>query len=812
VTLGKTRTQVVRNAGVVVVAIGTLAFGGRLAAQGSASVARRGDLLVKFKPDASAGERQAALARAGAKLRKHFTRTGIDHVEVTASTLESDPAVLYTQPNFIRRAVGAGVPNDPAWTNNLLWGLSRVNAPSAWAAFPPTARDVVVAVIDSGMNYRHPDLAASSWVNRGEVPDNGLDDDGNGYVDDVHGIDTWNHDTDPMDDFGHGTHTAGIIGAQGDNGIGAVGVAWNPQIVACKFLDSTGTGSDAAAIDCFEYLIDLKVNRGVNIRIASNSWGSLRDPNAAFPYALRDAIDAAGQAGIISVFAAGNDGVNADATPFDPASFASASIVSVAASDENDGRASFSNYGASAVDLAAPGTNIFSTYGDGYAYSSGTSMAVPHVSGTMALMASQNPSLTAAALKQIVLASADRLPQWSGVTVTGGRLNVFAALQASTETTTTPNGTLGAGWSHADIGATGTTGSATQSNGTFEVSGAGADVWGTADAFHFAYRTLDGDGTIVARVTGIQLVNNWTKAGVMIRESLSPSAAQGFMLVAASPVKGVPFQRRPADGAVSVSTSGSQSTAPRWVKLVRSGSTIDGYESADGSAWTRVGSDTFTMGQTVLVGLAVSSHVFGTTATATFDNVSVMSGATASPSAVWEHRDIGATPFAGSATGGDGGYTVTGSGADVWGTADAFHYAYTTLAGDGTIVARVTGIPMDVHQWVKAGVMVRASLTAGSPHGFMLISAGRGAAFQRRHADQDISVSTAGSFSAAPRWVKLQRSGSQLTAFESADGLAWTLVGSDTIALGASVYVGLAVTSHTTGASATCTFDNVSVR
>jgi subtilisin family serine protease/regulation of enolase protein 1 (concanavalin A-like superfamily) len=818
-TWDRARTNLVRSAGIVVAAFGALTFGSGLAAQSPTAVARRAELLVKFKPGVSAGERQVALARAGAKPRKRFARTDIVHVELTstdrvasaAAALAADPAVLYAQPNFIRRAVGGGVPNDPAWASNTLWGLSRVSAPSAWAAFPPAARDVVVAVIDSGVNYRHPDLAGTIWINRREVPGNGLDEDGNGYVDDVHGIDTLNHDSDPMDDYGHGTHTAGTIGAQGDNGIGAVGVAWNPQILACKFLDAAGNGTDAAAIDCLEYLMDLKVNRGVNIRIANNSWGSLRDQNAPFPHALRDAIDAAGHVGIVSVFAAGNEGVNGDATPFDPASFTSPSIVSVAASDENDGRAPFSNYGLSAVDIAAPGTNIFSAYGDGYAYSSGTSMAAPHVSGTLALMASQNPALTADGLKQILLASGDRLPQWSGVTVTGARLNVFAALLGATEMTPSPTGTVGAGWTNTDIGATGMAGRATNTNGTFQVTGAGADVWGTADAFHFVYRPLDGDGTIVARVSGIQFVNNWTKAGVMIRNSLSPSAAQAFMLVAASPVKGVPFQRRTIDGGTSSSTSGSQSTAPRWVKLVRSGNTITGYESADGATWMQVGTDTFTMGRTVLVGLAVSSHITGTAATATFDGVAVTSGA-ASSEREWQHRDIGLTPVPGAATGANGSYTVTGSGADVWGTADAFHYAYTTLTGDGSIVARVTSVQLDVSPWVKAGVMIRASLTPGSPHAFMLTSAAKGTAFQRRRNDQDISVNTAGSFSGAPRWVKLQRTGSQIAAYESADGTVWTLVGTDTITLGSTVYVGLAVTSHATGAAATCTFDNVTVR
>jgi hypothetical protein len=474
-----------------------------------------------------------------------------------------------------------------------------------------------------------------------------------------------------------------------------------------------------------------------------------------------------------------------------------------------------------------------------------------------------------------------------------------------------PPGTLPTGWSAGDIGATGATGTSSYSNGTFTVTGAGADVWGTADALQYAYRSLDGDGTIVARVASIQNVSAWTKAGVMIRNSLSPSSAQAFMLVAASASKGVPFQRRTADGNATVSTQGSQSTAPRWVKLVRAGNLITGYESADGAAWTTVGSDTFVMGSTVLIGLGVSSHVAGTTATATFDNVTVSSsapppanappsvsltspasgasytapatvtlaasasdsdgtiakvdffangsllgtsttapygltwsnvpagtysltavatdnqGASTTSGAVsitvsstpsgslptgWSHADIGAVPFAGNATYSSGTYTVTGSGADIWGTADAFHFAYTTLNGDGTIVARVASVQQGVNSWVKAGVMIRASLSAGSPHAYMLASAAKGMAFQRRAVASDVSASTAGSLSTAPRWVKLQRNGNLFSAYESADGVTWTLVGTDSITMGTSVYVGLAVTSHTTAASATCTFDGVSIQ
>ena len=196
-----------------------------------------------------------------------------------------------------------------------------------------------------------------------------------------------------------------------------------------------------------------------------------------------------------------------------------------------------------------------------------------------------------------------------------------------------PPSTLPSGWSSADVGATGAQGSASASNGTFTVAGAGADVWGTADAFHYAYRPLNGDGSIVARVTSIQALNTWTKAGVMIRGSLSASSAHGFMLVAASATKGVPFQRRTFDGNTSVSTPGSQTTAPRWVRLVRSGNVLSGYESADGSNWTLVGSDTVVLPATVFVGLAVTSHVAGATATATFDSVTIATSTPPPPNA-----------------------------------------------------------------------------------------------------------------------------------------------------------------------------------
>jgi phosphatidylserine/phosphatidylglycerophosphate/cardiolipin synthase-like enzyme/regulation of enolase protein 1 (concanavalin A-like superfamily) len=392
------------------------------------------------------------------------------------------------------------------------------------------------------------------------------------------------------------------------------------------------------------------------------------------------------------------------------------------------------------------------------------------------------------------------------------------AVTVTVDPATPPGTTLPEGWSHADVGNTGATGDAAAAGGTFSVTGAGADVWGTADAFHYAYRSLTGDGTIVARVATIDNVDAWTKAGVMIRNSLSPSAAQAFMLVAASPLKGVRYQRRLTDAGSSVNTNGSQSTAPRWVKLVRAGNVITAFESGNGTTWTQIGSDTFVMGQTVLVGLAVSSHVTGANATATFDNVSIATPSTPPPPppstlpAGWNKADVGNTGATGDASASGGTFTVTGAGADVWGTADAFHYAYRTLTGDGTIVARVTSI-QNVNAWTKAGVMIRNSLSPSAAQAFMLVASSplKGVPFQRRTADGAASVSSSGSQSTAPRWVKLVRAGNVITGYESADGVTWTMVGSDTFAMGQTVLIGLAVSSHVTGVNATATFDNLTV-
>ena len=392
-------------------------------------------LLVKFRPEIQVPERIARLGAIAARWLQHFASVDIESialppgltVEAATRVLELDPSVLTVQPDYERQIV-ATPPNDPFWTSGDLWGLQKIQIAPVWSSFGAGDGTVVIADIDTGVNYLHPDLASNMWRNPFEIAGNGRDDEGNGYVDDIYGIDTVNGDSDPMDDHGHGTHTAGTFAAVGNNGIGVVGASWNAKVVACKFLNTSGTGSDSGAIACFNYLVDLR-SRGVNVRVTNNSWGSPR--GGSIPSTLKAAIDAAGAVGILNVFAAGNSGTNNDVKPFDPASLSSPSIVSVAASDSNDDRASFSNYGATSVDLAAPGVSILSTRGSGYETWSGTSMATPHVAGVVGLIFSLKPSLSVTALKDYLLANVSKSAQWTGVVASGGRLDAYLATLAA---------------------------------------------------------------------------------------------------------------------------------------------------------------------------------------------------------------------------------------------------------------------------------------------------------------------------------------------------------------------------------------------
>lgn len=349
-----------------------------------------------------------------------------------ASWAAATAGVATIEPDYV--ITSAAVSNDPSF--GQLWGLSNtgqsgglrdadIDAPEAWD-MTTGSRSVVVAVIDTGIDYTHRDLAANAWRNPGEVAGDGLDNDGNGFVDDVYGWDFANNDADPLDDQGHGTHVAGTIGAVGNNGTGVVGVSWNVSIIGLKFLGANGSGSTSGAVAAINYATRMRRDFGINIVATNNSWGG-----GGSSTSLRDAIAAGGQAGILFVAAAGNESTNIDATPSYPASYTSDAVISVAATDRSNNLASFSNYGATGVDLAAPGVSIYSTVrNNSYATYSGTSMATPHVTGTVALMAAANPQATAAQIRSAVLSTAVPVASLAGKVATGGLLNAAAAVQA----------------------------------------------------------------------------------------------------------------------------------------------------------------------------------------------------------------------------------------------------------------------------------------------------------------------------------------------------------------------------------------------
>lgn len=306
-------------------------------------------------------------------------------------------------------------PNDPSYSS--LYGMKNINAPEAWDISTGSA-EVVVGIIDTGIDYNHPDLQANIWTNPGEIAGNNIDDDNNGFVDDVHGYDFHNNDGDPLDDNGHGSHCAGTIGGVGNNGVGVAGVNWNVQMAGLKFLSGSGSGYLSNAVRAINYATQMGFN------MTSNSWGG-----GGFSQVMYDAIKAAGDAGILFVAAAGNSGLNADVFPMYPAAYDLDNIISVAAVDSGDNLAYFSNYGATSVDIAAPGVGIYSTYKYGsYATLSGTSMATPHVSGVAALVLATHPGYGPSELKDAILNNADYVEDLDGFVLTSGRLNAHSAV------------------------------------------------------------------------------------------------------------------------------------------------------------------------------------------------------------------------------------------------------------------------------------------------------------------------------------------------------------------------------------------------
>jgi subtilisin family serine protease len=411
-----------------------------------------GEILVKLKADVADIDDVdipefvfhapgAQVERLGSRARDiNLVRlNGHLSVEQAVEQAQADPRVEYAEPNYLYETNDTR-PNDPRFGDE--WGLMNpfsslsssstpadIGATRAWD-ITTGSDDLVVAVIDTGIDVAHEDLAPNIWTNPREIAGNGVDDDNNGFVDDVHGWNFRDGSKDVFVDAGqdlHATHVAGTIGAVGNNNLGVVGVAWHVKIMSLKFLGgSKGTGSTGNAVKAIQYAIDQK-NSGVNVRVINSSWGG---PGAS--QALRDKIQEAGDNGIVFVCSAGNDGNDNDgSSPDFPAAFAGSlsNVISVAAIDSLDTLADFSNYGHAATTVAAPGQSIWSTFpNNSYGQLSGTSMSSPHVTGVVALLLANEPQLTPSEVKQRIISTAEPTDALVSKINASGRVNAFNAL------------------------------------------------------------------------------------------------------------------------------------------------------------------------------------------------------------------------------------------------------------------------------------------------------------------------------------------------------------------------------------------------
>lgn len=412
-----------------------------------------GDHVMVKPKDAKMDEKAmlASLKKLGATVRRKMPASGVWLVAFPNANLETvtnaiaemgklKELVRYAEPDYIVHATV--IPGDTSFGD--LWGMHNtgqsggtvdadIDAPEAWDLNTGSAT-VKVGVIDTGIDHAHPDLAANIWTNPAEIAGNGIDDDGNGYIDDTRGWDFVNNDNNATDDHYHGTHCAGTIGGVGNNGAGVTGVCWSVSLIPLKFLDATGSGSGSDALEAVAY------GTGVGVHLTSNSWGG-----GGYSQAFKDVLDAANTAGILFVAAAGNDASNNDAVASYPSNYDSPNVISVAATTRTDAMSSFSNYGLTMVDLGAPGSSIYSTQPGGlYQNLSGTSMATPHVAGACALLKAFRPSLSHAEIRNTIIATVDPTPAMAGKSVSGGRLNIRNALLGLDDLSVTPGSALAA--------------------------------------------------------------------------------------------------------------------------------------------------------------------------------------------------------------------------------------------------------------------------------------------------------------------------------------------------------------------------------
>lgn len=398
------------------------------------------------------------------------------------------------------------------------------------------------------------------------------------------------------------------------------------------------------------------------------------------------------------------------------------------------------------------------------------------------------------------------------IVLTLGSPSTSTTSTGSGASSTTTASALPAPWSDVDVGAVGATGSAATSGSIISIAGGGADIWGTADAFNFAFQPVAGDGSIVARVTSLQKTNAYAKAGVMWRGTAQPGSPH--VILDARPDGSLEFMTRAASGGATTFVAGSAESFPVWLKLARSGGSVVGSASSDGITWTQVGSAATALGASAETGLAVTSHAAGTLNTAAFDHVSIgTSSPQASPAlaAPWTSADVGTTGVPGSASQtAAGAFSVSGAGADIWGSSDAFEYVSQPIAGDTQMVARVTSLE-DTSPYAKAGVMLRSSTSAIAADVILDAKPDGSIEFMARPADGGATAYLGGAAATFPAWLKLVRRGSATTGYVSADGTTWTAVGVATTSIGSAARVGLAVTSHDAAVAARAAFDNVAV-
>jgi subtilisin family serine protease len=420
-------------------------------------------VIVKRNPTASASEITNLQVQIGVTKVTTASEFGIDiwdvpegNVEEIISAYNDDPRFEYVEHDYIITLKDVEktsptqedlatitpqitTPNDPGYPQ--LWGLNNtgqtggtpdadIDAPEAWDIQTGNP-NLVIGVLDTGVDYNHPDLVGNIWTNPGEIAGDGIDNDSNGYIDDVRGWDFGNNDNDPMDVHSHGTHISGTIAAKA-NSVGVIGVAWNAKILPLKLFNDSGVGSTSNVILALNYAT------AKGVKLTNNSWGG-----GPYSQALYYAIKTAEQQGALFITGAGNSSENTDITPAYPASYDLLSIISVASTDHKDLLSSFSNYGLTSVDLGAPGSRIYSTTpGGNYATYSGTSMASAHVTGGAALVWSQHPTWTAQQVKNQLLQTIDPKPALNGTTVSGGRLNLHTVV-ASGGSTPNDNFNLG---------------------------------------------------------------------------------------------------------------------------------------------------------------------------------------------------------------------------------------------------------------------------------------------------------------------------------------------------------------------------------